>query len=177
MLFKLLKPSLLIILILGLGGIWFKSAAPTRCPTLSSDAKIFVLTGDVRRIPFAIKKLNGFPDRRLYIIGVGTHNFDPFIPDATRRQIVIENDSRTTSENAIAIREIAIAQNFKKIVLVTTADHMMRSELLILRQLPDVKITPCPVPLYGMDATRRLERWGYEYLKYLGTLMGIDSKK
>jgi uncharacterized SAM-binding protein YcdF (DUF218 family) len=174
---KLLRPSLLFLIAFIAGAVWFKMSAPKTCPTLGADAKIFVLTGDVRRIPFATKLLYDFPDRRLYIVGVGTHNFSPMISDKIRRQIDIEKDSKTTLENAIAIAEIVQAQGFKKIVLVTTADHMMRSELLIRRRLPDTKITPCPVQLNGMPAPRRLERWGLEYLKYLGTLVGLESKK
>ncbi|MDR1207531.1 MAG: YdcF family protein [Rickettsiales bacterium] len=174
---KLLRPSFLILVAFVAGGAWFKASAPKSCPALGTDAKIFVLTGDVRRIPFATKLLYDFPDRRLYIVGVGTHNFSPMISEEIQRQIDIEKDSKTTSENAIAIAEIVHAQGFKKIVLVTTADHMMRSKLLIRRRLPDTKITSCPVQLHGMPAPRRLERWGMEYLKYLGTLIGLESKR
>ena len=173
---KLLTPSLLIILLFVLGGVWFKATAPVRCPTPATDAKIFVLTGDARRIPFAAKFLNGYPDRHLFIVGVGTHNFSSMISDDLRRQITIESESKTTLENAIAIRNIALARNLRHIVLVTTADHMNRSNLLIRRQLPYVKIIACPVPLHGMPATQRLERWTWEYIKYLGTLIGIENR-
>ena len=36
----------------------FKSMTPPRCETLHQDDTIFVLTGDARRIPYAIKKLD-----------------------------------------------------------------------------------------------------------------------
>ena len=174
---KFLTPSLLIILLFILGGVWFKSAAPVRCPTLAADAKIFVLTGDARRIPFATRFLDGYPDRHLFIVGAGTYDLSPMISENLRRQITTESESKTTYENAFAIREIANSQNFRRLVLITTADHMNRSNLLIRRQLPDVKIITCPVPLYGMPASKRLERWGWEYIKYLGTLVGIEQKK
>lgn len=174
---KWITPSFLIILIFALGGIWFKSSAPQICGALSADANIFVLTGDVRRIPFATKFLTDFPNRRLYIIGVGTHNFADYMPDEVRRQIETENESKSTFENAAAIREIVRERDIRRLVLVTTEDHMTRAELLLRRQLPDVKITPCPVPLRGMHAPRRLERWTMEYIKYIGTLVGMERKK
>jgi len=175
--FKILKPSLIILTLFVVGGVWFKRAAPTACPALSADAKIFVLTGDARRIPFATAKLTGFPDRRLFIIGVGTHNFSGYIGDNIRAQVADEYESKSTSENAAAIKTIADAGHFRKIVLVTTADHMMRAMVLVQRQLPDTAIVACPVPLNGTPAVRRLERWGTEYVKYIGTIVGIEKRK
>ena len=176
MLFKILKPSLIILAALVAGAVWFKRSAPTKCPALSADAKIFVLTGDSRRIPFATAKLSGFPDRRLYIIGVGTHNFAQYVNDDVRRQVTDEYESKSTAENAVAIKNIVTAEKFRKIVLVTTADHMMRSMVLVQRQLPDTAIVACPVPLNGTPVARRMERWGTEYVKYLGTIAGIEKR-
>jgi len=45
------------------------------------------------------------------------------------------------------------------------------------RRMPNAEIIACPVPLHGMPAPKRLERWGTEYLKYIGTVLGIESKK
>ncbi|MCL2538604.1 MAG: YdcF family protein [Alphaproteobacteria bacterium] len=174
---KLLKPSLLIVTAFVIGGAWFKMSTPDTCPAIASDAKIFVLTGDARRIPFAADLLDGHPSRRLYIIGVGGYDYPYLTPGELRHQIKIENESKTTAENAIAIRDIVREQNIRRIVLVTTQDHMKRSELLIRRQLPDVKIIECPVPLHGTDAALRLERWTLEYMKYIGTMLGVESKK
>ncbi|MCL2338384.1 MAG: YdcF family protein [Proteobacteria bacterium] len=168
---------MIILILFVLGGVWFKMAAPVRCPPLAADAKIFVLTGDARRIPFATAKLSGFSDRRLYIIGVGTHNFSQYINDEVQRQVTNEYDSKSTAENAIAIKNIVNAEKFRKIVLVTTADHMMRAMVLVGRQLPDAAIVACPVPLNGTPVTRRLQRWGIEYVKYLGTIIGIEKRK
>ena len=167
----------MILLLLAAGGVVFKLSAPRACPQLSRTENIFVLTGDIRRIPFGIRLLERQPMRRMYIIGVGGHNYSAMIPKSQRGKVHLETESRSTYENAIAIREISRAQGIKRFALVTTADHMNRSMLLVRRRMPDAEIIACPVPLHGMPANRRLERWGTEYLKYLGTLVGIESKK
>jgi len=160
-----------------LGGVIFKISAPRECPPLSRTENIVVLTGDIRRIPFGMQLLKNQPLRRMYIIGVGGHNYSAMIPRAQRGKIHLETESRTTYENSLAIREIVQAQGIQSFALVTTSDHMHRSLLLIRRRLPNTNIVPCPVPLHGMPANRKLERWGMEYLKYLGTVLGIESKK
>lgn len=165
------------------GGIIFKLSAPPACPPLAKDEKIFVLTGDIRRIPFGLHLLESHPRRRMYIIGVGGiaqgggDYFSAIIPKDEKAKVVIESESRSTYENAIAVREITSAQSIKKFALVTTEDHMTRALLLMQRRMPDAEIIPCPVPLHGMPAARRIERWGTEYFKYLGTLAGMESKK
>ena len=180
-------------LLLVAGGVFFKVSSPRTCPPLSRTENIFVLTGDIRRIPAGIRLLENYPMRRMYIIGIGGHSvpgatagnlstidsngISQMIPPKERGKVHIETESRSTYENALAIRSIARAQNIKRFALVTTADHMNRSLLLVKRRMPDAEIIACPVPLHGMPANRRLERWGTEYMKFLGTLIGIESKK
>ena len=53
---------------------------------------------------------------------------------------------------------------------------MNRSMLLIKRQLPNTSIIPCPVKLQNMQPEKRLIRWTIEYLKYIATLIGLESK-
>ena len=171
------RPYLLILFLFVAGGVFFKLSAPRVCPPLSRSENIFVLTGDVRRIPYGIGLLENRPLRRMYIVGVGGHNFSAMIPKAQRGKVHLETESRSTYENALAIRSIAGAQNIKKFALVTTADHMNRAMLLVRRRMPNAEIIACPVPLHGMPAPKRLERWGTEYLKYIGTVIGIESKK
>ena len=68
---KILTPSLLLLGLFILGGIVFKSMAPTQCGPIQSNDSIFVLTGDMRRIPFAMRIGRQYPDTQIYIIGVG----------------------------------------------------------------------------------------------------------
>ncbi|MDR1071813.1 MAG: YdcF family protein [Rickettsiales bacterium] len=167
----LLNPYLLpaILFIGGFAG--FKAAAPV-CGAIPENAHIFVLTGDARRIPFALEKLDNHPARKLYVIGAGT----PKIETEFAPRIEIESGSKTTYENAVAIRHIARKKMLSEITVITTVDHANRAVLLIKRQIPLVKINVCPVPLSKMTAAKRLNRWLEEYVKFLGSLVGITQR-
>ena len=167
---KFLTPSFILVACFVFGGMMFKSMAPTQCGTILSDDSIFVLTGDARRIPFAIRQMNKYPDADLYIIGAGAQGSYEMT-----RKITVESESKSTYQNALAIREIAQRTGLDRIVLITTEDHMNRSLYLIRQTLPDTEIVPCPVRLTGMPATKRLERWATEYIKYIVTMFGIKE--
>ena len=167
---KLLTPSLLIITCFIIGGAIFKSVSPRHCATILPDDTIFVLTGDMRRIPFAMRQLRKYPDADLYIIGAGADaSFD------MSRRVTIESDSKSTYQNALAIKKIAQRTGLDRIVIITTEDHMNRAKYLIERELPYSEIVACPVPLTDMPGTKRLERWTIEYIKYIATLFGIKE--
>ena len=153
-----------------LGGAMFKSVAPTECGTILPHDSIFVLTGDARRIPFAMRIARQNPTTDLYIIGAGADE----IP-ATQRKAAIESESKSTYQNAVAIREIATLDALDRLVLITTEDHMNRAHYLIKQELPGVEIVACPVKLSDMPAVKRLERWGVEYVKYIVTMFGIKE--
>ncbi len=162
---RIFTPSLLVLSVFALSFAMFKSTAPTRCATLLPNDSLFVLTGDARRIPFAKRQIAKLPHAKMYIIGAGG-TLD------TSRKISVESDSKSTYQNAIAIKQIAESNGLGRIVLVTTVDHFNRAKYLVSKEIPGVEITPCPVPLSGMPVTRRLERWITEYIKYIGTLLG-----
>lgn len=167
---RFLTPSLLILTCFVIGGTVFKSMAPRTCGTILPDDTIFVLTGDMRRIPFAMRQLRKHPDTELYIIGAGERtSFD------MSRRVMIESESKSTYQNALAIREIANRTGLDRIVLITTEDHMNRAKYLIQRELPYSEIVTCPVPLADMPVTKRLERWTVEYIKYIATMFGINE--
>jgi uncharacterized SAM-binding protein YcdF (DUF218 family) len=170
--FKVLfNPYILAAAIFVGGGVAFKLATPV-CGEIPDNAAMFVLTGDARRIPFAVKKLENYPKRRLYIIGAGT----PALDTAFAGQIEIENKSKSTFENAVAIRHIVHKNFMTSITVITTEDHVNRAAFLIKRQIPYAKINACPVTLNGMPATKRLERWAAEYVKFIGTLFGLQQR-
>jgi uncharacterized SAM-binding protein YcdF (DUF218 family) len=164
---RFFTPSLLILSFFVLGGAIFKSTAPRNCATILPDDSIFVLTGDTRRIPFAVRQMRRYPKSHLYIIGAGASNV--FKSD----RITTESSSKSTYQNAMAIKKIADAQGLNRIVLITTVDHYNRAKYLIAEQLPNTEIVACPVSLLGMPVARRLERWTTEYIKYIGTMIGI----
>lgn len=173
---KILKPSLIILAAIFAGGIVFRIATPNDCARISKDDGIFVLTGDVRRIPFAVKLLDGFPNRRLYIIGAGAPALGDMVPESLIPQIELESESKNTYQNALALKRIAALKNFRHIAIITTEDHMNRAMLLIRKELPDVDIVACPVALRKMSAADRAARWTFEYFKYVGTLIGFKAR-
>lgn len=170
-LMKILNPSFLALCLFVLGGMIFKSISPTGCAPILPNDNIFVLSGDVRRIPFAMHQLQMHPDTDLYIIGAGAN----ITTLDTTRNINIESDSKSTYQNALAIRDIATNADMNRIVIITTEDHMNRSLYLIRHELPGIEVVACPVTLRGMPPAKRLERWTIEYIKYIVTMFGIKE--
>lgn len=154
------------------GGLVFKATTPVQCGTILPNDSIFVLTGDKRRIPFALRKLQEFPNTDLYIIGAGTPNNIKL-----SRPAIIESESKSTYQNALAIKDIATRQKLNRLVFITTEDHIQRARYLIHNELPDTEIISCPATLYGMPARKRLERWATEYIKYIVTMLGIKESQ
>lgn len=166
---KYIPVSLILIFCFIFGGIMFKSMTPPRCGTLLQDDNLFVLTGDVRRIPYAVKKLNTLKYGNLYIIGAGATQ----IPDVVH--VKIESLSKSTYQNALAIKKIVNDKKYERIVVVTTEDHMNRALYLLRHEMPETDIIACPASLTGMPTAIRLKRWAIEYLKYIVTLCGIKE--
>ncbi|MBO4625695.1 MAG: YdcF family protein [Alphaproteobacteria bacterium] len=168
---KFLTPSFLLLGFFVIGGMVFKSSAPRICDEIMTDDTLFVLTGDVRRIPFAMRTVAQYPDTDVYIIGAGaqTNAFD------ATRPVMVESESKSTYQNALAIKQIVEKSGLDRIVIVTTEDHMNRAEYLIRHELPNTEIITCPATLYGMPVSRRIERWATEYIKYIVTLVGIKE--
>lgn len=170
MLKRLLTPTFLIFSAFILGGMVFKSTAPIQCGTILPNDSIFVLTGDERRIPFAMRKMREFPNADLYIIGAGAQGKIDIA-----RPAIIESKSKSTYQNALAIRDIAQIRDLKRVVIITTEDHMNRAKYLVQTELPDTEIIACPAILTGMPPAKRLERWATEYIKYIVTMIGIKE--
>ncbi len=152
-----------------LGGLTFKFATPPKCDSLLRNDNIFVLTGDARRIPYALKKLETLKYGRLYIIGAGTDKI------TQKPHVKVESASKSTYQNALTIKKIVNQRKLKRLVVVTTEDHMNRSLYLLRNELPDTDIIACPASLSGMSAPIRAKRWAIEYLKYIVTLFGIKE--
>ena len=140
------------------------------CGQILPNDSLFVLTGDERRIPFAIAKVREYPNADLYIIGAGAQG-----KIDVARPAIIESRSKSTYQNALAIRDIVRHRDLKRIVVITTEDHINRANYLIRHELPDVEIISCPATLTGMPAGKRLERWATEYIKYIITMFGIKE--
>ena len=168
---NLLTPSFVFLSCFVIGGMFFKSSTPKFCGKIHNNDSIFVLTGDERRIPFAIRKMQEYPNADLYIIGAGASQHDMDLA----RKAIIESKSKSTYQNALAIKDIASEKKLKRIVIITTEDHMQRAKYLVHYELPETKIISCPATLIGMSPGKRLERWTTEYIKYLVTMIGIKE--
>lgn len=166
---KYIPISFVLLFCFVLGGLMFKSMTPPRCESLLQDDNIFVLTGDTRRIPYALRKLENLQYGKLFIIGAGATE----IPDI--EHVTVESLSKSTYQNALAIKHIVKNQNMSRIVVVTTEDHMNRALYLLREEMPNTDIVACPASLTGMSTTNRLKRWTIEYLKYVVTLFGIKE--
>lgn len=164
---KYIPVSLVFICCFVFGGIMFKSVTPPRCESLMQDDTIFVLTGDERRIPYAMRKLDDLKYGNLYIIGAGGHKI------SEREHVSIETESKSTYQNSLAIKRIVEQNHLNRIVIITTEDHMNRSLYLLRNVLPETDIVPCPASLTGMPTPVRVRRWGLEYIKYIVTMFGI----
>ncbi len=167
---RLLTPSFMIFSCFILGGMIFKSLAPTQCGTILQNDSIFVLTGDERRIPFAMRKMREYPNADLYIIGAGAQG-----KIDVARPAIIESESKSTYQNALAIKDIATRRGLDRLVIITTEDHMNRARYLVKSELPETMVVPCPAVLAGMPPAKRLERWATEYVKYIATMLGIKE--
>lgn len=166
---KYIPASFILVFCFILGGIMFKSMTPPRCEVLLENDNIFVLTGDVRRIPYAVKKLETLKYGNLYVIGAGATS----IPNL--KSVVVETISKSTYQNALAIKNIVKEKSLNRIVIVTTEDHMNRALYLLRSEMPDTDIVACPASLTGMPASGRVKRWTVEYIKYIVTLFGIKE--
>ncbi len=167
----LLTPSFVVFSCFIIGGMFFKATSPRQCGEIQQNDSIFVLTGDQRRIPFAIKKMQEYPDTDLYIIGAGASQYDMNLA----HDAIIESKSKSTYQNALAIKKITQQNNLSRIVIITTEDHMQRAKYLIKSEIPNTDVISCPATLIGMSPGKRLERWVTEYVKYLVTMIGIKE--
>lgn len=167
---KIVTPSFLILGLFVLGGIIFKLTSPLNCGPILPNDNLFVLTGDARRVPFALQQTKKYPTAKIHIIGVGGHKFD-----LNGNHVAMETKSKSTYQNALAIQKIVHQEHLKRIVIVTTEEHMKRAIHLIHLETPDTELITCSAPLTGMPASSRLQRWTAEYVKYLVTLFGIKE--
>ena len=166
---RYIPASLILLFCFVFGGLMFKSMTPPRCGSLLEQDNIFVLTGDTRRIPYALRKLDDLKYGQLYIIGAGATNI------VNTEHIIVESSSKSTYQNALAIKKIVKNEDLERIVVVTTEDHMNRALYLLRNEMPDIDIVACPASLTGMPATSRLKRWTIEYIKYIVTMFGIKE--
>ncbi|WP_454915078.1 YdcF family protein [Xanthobacter sediminis] len=141
---------------------------------------IVVLTGGASRIADAVNLLAEGRGRRLLITGVNPvtsrGELGRILPDGEALIsccVDLGRKALNTRGNAIEAAEWTRSQNFRSLVVVTSAWHMPRALVELGRSLPDVDLVAYPVVTSRMEA----ERWWRdpatvkllfkEYLKYM----------
>ncbi|NVN98269.1 MAG: YdcF family protein [Geobacteraceae bacterium] len=117
---------------------------------INPDA-VVVLAGGKGRIEEGVKLYREGRGNTLFLIGV-----DPSVKKAdlykevkglrSSEQVILENVSRNTLENAIFARELIVKNGVRSMILITSRYHMKRSLLIFRNILPkDIAIYPHPV--------------------------------
>lgn len=117
---------------------------------LNPDA-VVVLAGGKGRIEEGVRLYREGKGAYLFLIGV-----DPSVKKTdlykevkglrSSDQVVLENVSRNTLENAIFARELIVKSGARSMILITSRYHMKRSLLIFRNILPkDIAIYPHPV--------------------------------
>jgi uncharacterized SAM-binding protein YcdF (DUF218 family) len=178
----------LVLLLLGLGFLWFldAAAAAPESPLRPTDG-IAVLTGGAERVQTGLRLLAEGRARRLLISGVHP---DATLADLARvhgmeaaalaGRVTLGREARSTRGNAAEIAAWARREGMGSIRVVTAGYHMPRAMLELRRALPEAVLVPHPVvppPLREAAAVGRARTWSLlvgEYLKLLGAWAGMS---
>lgn len=131
----------------------FLAALPKRPPATAHADGIVVYTGvGGARIATAMSLLGDGAGRRLLISGVNPEisraevaKMWPGEVEAFECCVDLGLEARSTTGNAIEVRDWARRNGFRSIILVTSDYHMPRALLETDAQMPDAEIVPYPV--------------------------------
>lgn len=172
------------LLIAGLGGFVRFVVTAQRDPALPPQADgIVALTGGADRVSVALHLLAEGRANQMLVTGIGG---GAALPELTRpakvplqnvaARVTLGRGAVSTHGNAAETAAWAAQNSIHSIILVTAFYHMPRAMLEMRRALPGLTFYPAPVfPAETMALTTRLRLLSEEYLKYLGTLVGLPS--
>lgn len=131
----------------------FLAVLPKAPPATARADGIVVYTGvGGARIATAMSLLDGGAGRRLLISGVNPEisraevaKMWPGEPSAFECCVDLGLEARSTTGNAIEVRDWARRNDFRSIILVTSDYHMPRALLETDALMPDAEIVPYPV--------------------------------
>ena len=136
-----------------IGFTWEVFSLNTR--PVATDA-VVVLAGGKGRIEEGIRLYRAGGGSVLYLVGV-----DPsvrkrdLVQEQPGEQIILENMSANTLENALYARDLLARKNVRSLQLITSRYHMLRARLIFRNVLPkDIAIYPHPV-----DSRNFKEEW------------------
>jgi len=127
--------------------------------TVNADA-IVVLAGGRGRVEEGIRLYRSHRARWLFLVGVdpAVRKRDLFEETSGARggeNVLLENVSRNTLENAIHARDLITRKDVRSVLLITSRYHMKRSILIFNSVLPkDIAVYPYPV-----DSRNLKEEW------------------
>lgn len=175
-----------VVLLVGLGFLWFVRQVPAVEVTLARDADgIVALTGGASRIADAIELLASGRGKRLLISGAYRATNSTAIsrlnPEFERwvRCCVDFDRSLNTLGNAIETKRWAKHRGFRSLIVVTSNYHMPRAIAELSHAMPDIKLIPFAVvgdkwrdePWWNSGTTLRLVL--SEYVKYLAAELRV----
>ena len=91
---------------------------------------IIVLGGDSERLPYGIKLYKSNYSNKIIISGGDISKKQILESGVPLNDIILENKSTTTYENAKFSREIMLRNNFKSAIVVSSPYHMRRTSLI-----------------------------------------------
>ena len=126
-----------------LGGGIVPVSAGGHVPTVNAESRILKTIILYKKFPKKIFISGGKPLQN-YITESKVYKdilIDSGIPEI---DIVEEDNSNTTKENAQFIANLTNDKNITSIILITSASHMKRSINIFQKYMPNIEITPCP---------------------------------
>jgi uncharacterized SAM-binding protein YcdF (DUF218 family) len=179
------------VFILWVGGfLWFVSDMPSipPYPESTTDA-IVVLTGGNNRIASAFDLLDQKLADHLLISGVnrGTtldkiKKASGFKGNLANYKISLDDQARSTKENALYTLKWLQKNSYTSIRLVTANYHIRRSLLEFQNVMPDIVIIPHPIRPQDSDNQKWYTDYKilclflHEYNKYLGAFLRLEVK-
>src|SRR6201993_5522147 len=169
-----------VVLLVGLGFLWFIRQVPAEEVTLTRNADgIVALTGGASRIADAIELLASGRGKRLLISGVhpttSSSELARLSPAYGRWMtccVDLGHAAVNTTGNAIETKQWVTDRGFRSVIVVTSNYHMPRTMAERRRRRPNVTLVPFPVVT---DKMRNESGWSSapttkllfsEYLKY-----------
>lgn len=162
------------------GFLFFCAKVEVETPVKLKDKfdAIIVLTGAKGRIDTGLKLLTQEYAEYLFISGVGKdtvlNDLTKFLSEFTPQQveflkhrIMLGHLAQSTQENAQETMQWLKNKGCKKILLVTSNYHMLRSMYLFKHLMPEIDITPYPVVIFPIS----IRVLFLEYHKFLFSLV------
>lgn len=103
---------------------------------------IIILSGDKERLPYGVKLYKSNYSDKIILSGSDPSSKEKSIKlGANSKDIILENKSTTTYENALFSRNIMIQNNFTSAIVVSSPYHMRRVSWLFGREFKNDNIT------------------------------------